>query len=68
VRQASQQASHWPVVIAVPPAGPGVREARFEIADRRVVAATAVEDALSLGSHPFASIIRRELAEAGLIT
>src|SRR5256885_1951723 len=28
-------------------------EARFEIADRRVVAAAAVEDALSLGSHPF---------------
>jgi hypothetical protein len=30
------------------------------------VAPTAVEDALSLGSHPFAAIIRRELAEAAL--
>jgi ADP-ribose pyrophosphatase YjhB (NUDIX family) len=39
-------------------------EARFEIVDRRVVPASAVEDALSLGSHPFAAIIRRELAEA----
>jgi hypothetical protein len=27
-----------------------------------------VEDALSLGSHPFAAIIRRELAEATLTT
>jgi hypothetical protein len=43
-------------------------EARFEIADRRVVAPAAVADALSLGSHPFAAIIRRELAEAVLIT
>ena len=43
-------------------------EARFEIADRRVVAAAAVEEALSLGSHPFASIIRRELHEAAVIT
>jgi ADP-ribose pyrophosphatase YjhB (NUDIX family) len=43
-------------------------EARFEIADRRVVAAAAVEDALSLGSHPFAAIIRRELQEAALTT
>ena len=43
-------------------------EARFEIADRRVVAPDAVEEALSLGSHPFAAIIRRELAEAALIT
>jgi hypothetical protein len=43
-------------------------EARFEIVDRRVVAAAAVEDALSLGSHPFAAIIRRELAEAALTT
>ena len=43
-------------------------EARFEIADRRVVAPAAVADALSLGSHPFAAIIRRELAEAALTT
>jgi ADP-ribose pyrophosphatase YjhB (NUDIX family) len=43
-------------------------EARFEIADRRVVASAAVEDTLSLGSHPFAAIIRRELAEAALTT
>jgi ADP-ribose pyrophosphatase YjhB (NUDIX family) len=43
-------------------------EARFEIADRRVVAPDSVEDALSLGSHPFAVIIRRELAEASLTT
>jgi ADP-ribose pyrophosphatase YjhB (NUDIX family) len=42
-------------------------EARFEIADRRVVSPVAVEEALSLGSHPFAAIIRRELAEAALI-
>lgn len=41
-------------------------EARFEIADRRVVAPAAAEEALSLGSHPFAAIIRRELAEAAL--
>jgi hypothetical protein len=41
-------------------------EARFEIADRRVVPPGAVEEALSLGSHPFAAIIRRELAEAAL--
>jgi ADP-ribose pyrophosphatase YjhB (NUDIX family) len=41
-------------------------EARFEIADRRVVAAPAVEEALSLGAHPFAALIRRELAEAAL--
>jgi ADP-ribose pyrophosphatase YjhB (NUDIX family) len=41
-------------------------EARFEIADRRVIAASEVEDALSLGSHPFAALIRRELAEAVL--
>jgi hypothetical protein len=41
-------------------------EARFEIADRRVVAAAVVEDALSLDSQPFAAIIRRELAEAAL--
>ncbi len=41
-------------------------EARFEIADRRVVGPAAVTDALSLGSHPFAAIIRRELAEAAL--
>jgi ADP-ribose pyrophosphatase YjhB (NUDIX family) len=39
-------------------------EARFEIADRRVVAPAAVEEALSLGTHPFAAIIRRELREA----
>jgi hypothetical protein len=32
------------------------------------VAPAAVEEALSLGSHPFAAIIRRELAEAALIT
>jgi ADP-ribose pyrophosphatase YjhB (NUDIX family) len=43
-------------------------EARFEIADRRIVAPAAVEDTLSLGLHPFAAIIRRELAEAGLTT
>jgi hypothetical protein len=41
-------------------------EARFEIADRRVVPPDVVEEALSLGSHPFAVIIRRELAEAAL--
>ena len=41
-------------------------EARFEIADRRIVAPAAVNEALSLGSHPFAAIIRRELAEAAL--
>lgn len=41
-------------------------EARFEIADRRVVAASEVEGALSLGSQPFAAFIRRELAEAAL--
>ena len=41
-------------------------EARLEIADRRVVAPAAVEDALSLGSQPFAAFIRRELAEAAL--
>lgn len=39
-------------------------QARFEIADRRVVAPAAVEDALSLGSQPFAPFIRRELQEA----
>jgi ADP-ribose pyrophosphatase YjhB (NUDIX family) len=43
-------------------------EARFEIADRRVVAPAAIEDALTLGSHPFAAIIRRELQEAALTT
>jgi ADP-ribose pyrophosphatase YjhB (NUDIX family) len=43
-------------------------EARFEIADRRIVAAAAVEEALSLGSHLFAAIIRRELQEAAVIT
>jgi ADP-ribose pyrophosphatase YjhB (NUDIX family) len=31
-------------------------EARFEIAGRRVIAPGSVEDALSLGSHPFAAI------------
>jgi ADP-ribose pyrophosphatase YjhB (NUDIX family) len=41
-------------------------EALFEIAGRRVVAASGVEDALSLGEHPFAAFIRRELAEAAL--
>jgi hypothetical protein len=41
-------------------------EARFEIADRRVVPPAAVGEALSLGSHPFAAIIRRGLAEAAL--
>jgi hypothetical protein len=41
-------------------------EARFEIAGRRVVGASEVEDALSLGSQPFAAFIRRELAEAAL--
>jgi hypothetical protein len=45
-----------------------VAGARFEIASRHVLAATAVQDALSLGSHPFAAIIRRELAEAALTT
>ena len=39
-------------------------EARFEIAERRLVAAAAVEDALSLGANPFAPFIRRELREA----
>jgi ADP-ribose pyrophosphatase YjhB (NUDIX family) len=39
-------------------------EARFEIADRRVVTPAAVGDVLSLGSHRFAAIIRRELQEA----
>ncbi|HEV3293869.1 MAG TPA: NUDIX domain-containing protein [Streptosporangiaceae bacterium] len=39
-------------------------EVRFEIAERRVVAPGAVEDALSLGSQPFAPFIRRELQEA----
>lgn len=39
-------------------------EAPFEIAERRVVAAAAAGDALSLGSQPFAPIIRRELREA----
>jgi hypothetical protein len=39
-------------------------EARFEITARRVVAPAAVEEALSLGTHPFAAIIRRELREA----
>ena len=43
-------------------------EALFEIADRRVVPPDAVKEALSLGSHPFAAIIRRELDEAALIT
>jgi ADP-ribose pyrophosphatase YjhB (NUDIX family) len=43
-------------------------EARFEIADRRVVPPATVEEALLLGSHPFAAIIRRELAEAALVT
>ena len=43
-------------------------EARFEIAGRRVVAAAEIEDALSLSSHPFAALIRRELAEAALTT
>jgi hypothetical protein len=36
----------------------------FETADRRIVAPAAVEDALSLASHPFAAFIRRELQEA----
>jgi hypothetical protein len=40
--------------------------AQFETADRRVVAPAPVEETLSLGSHPFAAIIRRELAEAAL--
>ena len=39
-------------------------EARFEIADRRVVTPAVVGDILSLRSHPFAAIIRRELQEA----
>jgi len=41
-------------------------EARFEIAERRVVAPGAAEDALSLGSQPFAAFIRRELQEAAV--
>ena len=41
-------------------------EARFEIADRRVVAASEAGNALSLAAHPFAALIRRELAEAAL--
>ena len=41
-------------------------EARFEITARRVVAPAEVEDALSLGSHPFAPFIRRELREAAV--
>lgn len=41
-------------------------EARFEIAGRRVVDVSEVEDALSLSSSPFAALIRRELAEAAL--
>jgi len=41
-------------------------KAPFEIVDRRVVAPAAVDEALSLGSHPFAAIIRRKLAEAVL--
>ncbi|MFI0406940.1 NUDIX hydrolase [Actinomadura sp. 3N508] len=41
-------------------------EARFEIAARRVVAPDAVEEALSLDSHPFAPFIRRELREASV--
>jgi hypothetical protein len=36
-------------------------------AGRRVVAPAAVKEALSLGSHRFAAIIRRELAEAALV-
>lgn len=43
-------------------------EAGFEIAARRVVAPTAVKDSLSLDSHSFAAIIRREFREAALIT
>jgi hypothetical protein len=43
-------------------------EARFEIAERRVVAPASAEDMLSLASHPFAAIIRRELTEAALTT
>jgi hypothetical protein len=43
-------------------------EARFEIAERRVVAPASAEDMLSLASHPFAAIIWRELAEAALTT
>ena len=39
-------------------------EARFEIAGRGVAGPVAVT--LSHGSHPFAVIIRRELAEAAL--
>jgi ADP-ribose pyrophosphatase YjhB (NUDIX family) len=43
-------------------------EARFEIAGRRVVAAAAVQDALSLRAHPFAALLQRALQEAGLAT
>jgi ADP-ribose pyrophosphatase YjhB (NUDIX family) len=43
-------------------------EALFEIAGRRVVTASEVEGALSLGEHPFAAFTRRELAEAALNT
>jgi hypothetical protein len=46
----------------------GPWQARFEIADRRVVTPDSVEEALSLGSNPFAAIIRCELAEAALNT
>ena len=48
------------------PRSSSARGKRFEIADRRVVLPAAVEEALTLGSHPFAAIIRRELAEAAL--
>jgi ADP-ribose pyrophosphatase YjhB (NUDIX family) len=41
-------------------------EARFEILDRRLVSPDEVEDALSLDTHPFALIIRRELQEAAV--
>jgi ADP-ribose pyrophosphatase YjhB (NUDIX family) len=41
-------------------------EPRFEIAHRRVVAATHVMGHLAIETHPFAPIIRRELQEASV--
>jgi ADP-ribose pyrophosphatase YjhB (NUDIX family) len=41
-------------------------EPRFEIAHRRVVAATDVMRHLAIETHPFAPIIRRELQEASV--
>jgi ADP-ribose pyrophosphatase YjhB (NUDIX family) len=44
----------------------GPWEPRFEIPHRRVVAPADVADQLTLGIHPFALVIRRELLEAGV--